>query len=540
MARHLLPVSDPDVSHLRLPPHSIEAEQSLLGAILIDNGVLARISPIVDTSDFYADAHRLIHQHAHDLIAAGTPADVITVGESLLAAGKLDYIGGVAYLGSLAQNVPTVANAEHYAGIVRERARLRAMLTAASDVANAAAATGARSGDVLREALGSFESLNQSSVATPALDVAKLAATDAPAPDPRIERMAFCNTPGFFGAHGGTGKTQIGLAATIALAAGTSFFGQRVKPCAAAFVSTEEDETELHRRIAAQCHAMGVDLAALAGRAFFYDYTAGDPMLVTLDRGTAAPTARYLELRRDLRRHGVEFVTVDNFANVCPVDVIKPREITAAIALLGELAPRGGNALILGHVDKATAKAGYSSEGYTGAAPFNNRPRYRWFAYRPNADDDADPGGDQAPEDDGRRVIEVQKLNGGRAGLRIPLRIVTADGPRQGAIVLDGDNGGMVESIARRNELGAVLAAVREAEARGIPIPTATTNRSTAYEAIEAMPSYPSDLRGKRGKVRLFGLLRRLRADGALTVAEFRTAGRKGREGYRSAPIPHQ
>src|SRR5207244_4425884 len=127
--------------------------------------------------------------------------------------------------------------------------------------------------------------------------------------------------------------------------------------------------------------------------------------------------------------------------------------------------------------------------------------------------------------------LEVQKNNAGPTGLRIPLRIV------DGALVHDGPETGIVASIAKSNERKGVLAALLEAQERGIGVPTAETNRSTAYEALEAMPSYPNDLHGKTGKRRLFRLLRQLRADREIEAQEFKTAGRKSREGYRLARI---
>jgi hypothetical protein len=532
--------ADPGVEHLRLPPHSIEAEQALLGSAMADKAVASRMVETVRPADFYRDAHRFIYEAIATLLADGGDADAVTVAEALRAAGKLAYVGDLAYLGALVQAVPTTANATHYAGIIRDHAQRRALAAAANSIADEAIRPGAKVGDLVRDAQTRLEAIG-STGQTPiaALDIAELAAEPMPAQDARIERMAYCGTLGLMGAHGGIGKTQIAIAAAIAMAAGCRLFGQAIKPCKTALISAEDGAGELHRRLAVQCHAMQVNFASLHGRAFVYDYTAGDPTLVAVGRdGVVTPTARYLDLRRDLRRHDVEFVALDNFALLAAVDIIRPREATAALALLAELAPPGGNVIVLAHVDKATAKTGYSTEGYTGSAAFNNRPRFRWFAYRPNADGDGDGGGDP-PEDDGRRTLEVQKLNGGKRGLRIALRIVTADGPSQGAIVLDGTDDGMVASIARRNEQRDVLAAVREAQARAIPIPTAETNRSTAYEALEAMPSYPDDLRGKRGKARLFHLLRRLRADGAIEVGEFRTAGRKSREGYRIAPIQH-
>src|SRR5512132_963001 len=127
---------DPQVDALKLPPHSLEAEQSVLGGLLLDNDATDRIADIVSAPDFYSEAHRLIYQHILALVADGKPADVVTVAETLGSIQKLDYVGGMGYLGALVQNVPTAANIRHYATIVRERSILRQLASTAGDIAD--------------------------------------------------------------------------------------------------------------------------------------------------------------------------------------------------------------------------------------------------------------------------------------------------------------------------------------------------------------------------------------------------------------------
>ncbi len=129
---------DPQIDALKLPPHSIEAEQSVLGGLLLDNDAADRIGDVVGPDDFYADAHRVIFAATLRLIESGSPADVVTVSEALDSTQKLDYVGGLAYLGTLVQNVPTAANIRHYAAIVRERSILRQLAATAGEIADAA------------------------------------------------------------------------------------------------------------------------------------------------------------------------------------------------------------------------------------------------------------------------------------------------------------------------------------------------------------------------------------------------------------------
>ena len=120
---------DPMIANLRIPPHSIEAEQSVLGGLLLDNTAFDRIADIVREEDFYRDEHRRIYRQITSLLGRSKPADVITVAERLESAGNANETGGLAYLGELVTNTPSAANIRRYAEIVRERAILRQLVT---------------------------------------------------------------------------------------------------------------------------------------------------------------------------------------------------------------------------------------------------------------------------------------------------------------------------------------------------------------------------------------------------------------------------
>ncbi|HRE16038.1 MAG TPA: DnaB-like helicase C-terminal domain-containing protein, partial [Rhodocyclaceae bacterium] len=122
-------------AEIKLPPHSLEAEQSLIGGILLDNQAWDRMDGLLVENDFYRDEHRRIFRQIRRLLELGKPADVVTVAESLDAAGESDQTGGLAYLGELASNTPSAANIRRYAEIVRERGVLRQLVTAADEIA---------------------------------------------------------------------------------------------------------------------------------------------------------------------------------------------------------------------------------------------------------------------------------------------------------------------------------------------------------------------------------------------------------------------
>ncbi len=144
---------DPQLLALRVPPHSVEAEQSLLGGLLLDNQAWEKIADLVSDNDFYRDDHRRIFRHIGKLIEASRPADVVTVLESIEVSEDKDKTGGVAYLGSLSQNTPSALNIRRYAELVRERAVQRKLAQVATDIAEIALSPSGRDvGQLLDEA----------------------------------------------------------------------------------------------------------------------------------------------------------------------------------------------------------------------------------------------------------------------------------------------------------------------------------------------------------------------------------------------------
>ncbi len=127
-----------EVARLRVPPSSVEAEQSVLGGLLLDNSAWDRVADLLGESDFYRYEHRVIYGAMASLVDATKPADVITVFEQLQSLGKADDCGGLAYLNALAQSVPSAANIRRYGEIVRERAVLRKLVQASDEIATSA------------------------------------------------------------------------------------------------------------------------------------------------------------------------------------------------------------------------------------------------------------------------------------------------------------------------------------------------------------------------------------------------------------------
>ena len=130
------PFDELDVATLKLPPHSLEAEQSVLGGLLIRGEAWDTVADLVTESDFFQPRHRHIYAKMAALVDAEQPIDVVTLAEALDKSEQLDVCGGIAYLAELAGNTPAVANIRAYAEVVRERATLRSLIEAAQRIAD--------------------------------------------------------------------------------------------------------------------------------------------------------------------------------------------------------------------------------------------------------------------------------------------------------------------------------------------------------------------------------------------------------------------
>ena len=126
--------ADREVAKLRIPPHSVEAESSVVGGLLLDNMAWDRVGALLKGAVFYRHEHQLIFTAISVLINNSKPADVITVHEQLQTVGKSDLVGGLIYLNTLAQYVPSASKIRRYAEIVRERSILRKLVTASDEI----------------------------------------------------------------------------------------------------------------------------------------------------------------------------------------------------------------------------------------------------------------------------------------------------------------------------------------------------------------------------------------------------------------------
>lgn len=133
----------------RIPPHSVESEQSILGSILLDKDAIITVAETITPADFYKDAHRIIYESMMALNNKNEPIDMVTLTDELRKRGYLDDIGGVTYLTSLSTIVPTTSNVKYYADIVKEKSVLRQLIKASNDIINLGYGSGESAENVL-------------------------------------------------------------------------------------------------------------------------------------------------------------------------------------------------------------------------------------------------------------------------------------------------------------------------------------------------------------------------------------------------------
>jgi len=128
--------TDAHTDSLRVPPHSVQAEQSVLGGLMLDNSSWDQVADRVGSNDFYRREHRLIFEAIIELAEAAKPFDVVTLAEELERHDELDNVGGMSYLGALAKDTPSAANIQAYADIVREHSVVRQLIRVGTEIAD--------------------------------------------------------------------------------------------------------------------------------------------------------------------------------------------------------------------------------------------------------------------------------------------------------------------------------------------------------------------------------------------------------------------
>jgi len=325
-------VHDDATAALKIPPHSIEAEQAVLGGLMLDNNAWDRVADSISVQDFYRGDHRRIFEAIHSLADHGGPFDVVTLAEWLDERGELDRVGGISYLGALASNTPSAANIGAYAEIVLKRAKARAALAAAQEATESLSA-GQDPAEAISDLQACLEHLAHSSGApyltfaeavNHALDAVDLAAqrrmaggtVGAPTGLPALDRR----TGGIFGQrlYVVAGRPSLGKSALVwQIVLHAAARGQ-----AAGFVALEMGADELATRAMAHRFQANVtrlaqgfdDAVDVAAKGISDPGFMGLPIFIDSDSyGLSAIVSRITEWRR---KHGIAFAVVDHIGLV--------------------------------------------------------------------------------------------------------------------------------------------------------------------------------------------------------------------------------
>jgi AAA domain/DnaB-like helicase N terminal domain len=386
-------------------PHSLEAEQALIGCLLLDSSAWDAVED-VRPADFHRPDHQELFAGMLELRRDGSVPDTVTLIAHLQRTDRLEKAGGIAYFSKLARETPTAQNVRTYANVVIERARLRRLISLGLDITQAVT-DGASSLDIaagLRPTLDEF--VNS---ATPrrarALDWRQLADRDPPERDWAESNWLGMGHVTLLVGPGGAGKTTAAQAWASCLALRREYLDWVPKERRVLMWETEDDDNEIWRRQLANARWLNVPLADFAGRLHVMSYDGEQVDLAGLvDQRRLIETPMMKTLREQIGDLRADVVILDNIARLYAGNENDRHQVTSFIAMLtGAAAPTGAAILLLGHPGKATGSE------YSGSTAWEGAARSRLYLGRSLPDQPQ--GEDEPAEDDTVRYLCRRKAN---------------------------------------------------------------------------------------------------------------------------------
>lgn len=432
----------PKVEHLQLAPHSIEAEQSVLGGLMIDAAAWAKVSGLIDADSFFRPDHRLIFRAIADLQARGSAIDFLTVGDSLEQRGELADAGGYSYIGTIQRDTPSAANILTYATIVRDRAALRALKTigdeTVSSVTNNSTASEIVAG--IHSKLRRLRLDTGTESMREPIDWPRLAAE----PPPRCWWIQdwLSPTPTLLAGAGGKGKTTVMQTMLTALAASRSYLEAASVPDLRVLIwNCEDDENEIWRKQTAINSHFGLSMADLEDRLYIVPRLGLENTMFQLSLGTPGFTPIFDQLREQVIDLGIDVLAVDNISQVYG-GLNDQHQVTQFVnAFAGLVRNRPFAPILIGHIAR--------SEGseFSGAAAWENAVRMRWYLGNQLPDQKLD---DEEAADPDVVYLARRKANYTSKDFR-RLRY------KDGLFIPDQPEGGLQLSLAMRSESADVV-----------------------------------------------------------------------------------
>lgn len=501
---------DSKIDSLRVPPQSIDSEQSVLGGLMLSPDRLDDVRLRISEQDFYRRDHRLIFRAMIELRdrKPPRPIDSVTLGEWFEANVLADQIGSAGYLIELASTTPSAANITAYADIVREKALQRALIDLGTELVNNGFSPEGRDvTDLMMQAEANVQALATTSkrqdLTRPADLLALMGVQSAP-PQFVVYPYLPRGEVTLLGSHGGAGKTTLAEIIACHLACGRFVFnaptitgGGRI-----AFFSLEDDGPKVAYKLQQIADVYDLDLGMIRANLRVFDWSEGDTALATEQSVDGirrlVPTTLFAHLKAVCA--GCDLIIVDNASDAFDGDENNRRQVGTFMRMLKGVA-RDNNAavLLLAHIDKAAARFGAQRNSYAGSTAWHNAARSRLALL---------------DKDDAIEFLQ-EKLNLGKAAE--PFRLRWAD---HGVLVPIGDGGR--PDIAREagDDAAAVLAAFHAAAAAGISVPTARTGPATAQHVLATFDELPGRLRGGKGREAFWKALGKLQATSRVLTRE--------------------
>ncbi len=479
------------------PPHSVEVEQSVLGALLIDNNAFGKIAGVIAEEDFCRDDHRRIFRHIARLLARGSPADVVTVAESIKASEDKDKSGGFTYLAALAGNTPSAQNIAAYAAVVVKHAQLRRLFDTGVELTVAAKKPGADPQAIRQEIEEKLSALGAADRGLSALDLVALGECEPVAPRHIVPAWLPAGEVTLLSGHGGSGKSVIALHLAMCIALGRPWHGLPVEQRRVTYLSAEDRAKVLHWRLTRIARYLGAAMVDLAGLLEVVDVSGSDAELMRDTRDGPELTPLYGKLRGRSRN----LIVLDGASDLYGCSEIIRPHVRRFIRAVRSLTSEEGAVLVVGHIDKAAARGKESGDRYSGSTAWHNSVRARWSLVATGQD---------------ALVLELAKANNAAAGAELRLRwdadahvYVADEAPAQG---------GIVGAIKERQIRDGVLAAMRACAEAGIAVPAAMTGPRTAYHVLRAQATFPADLAAdsRAARRRFWAAIEDLRASRAI------------------------
>jgi RecA-family ATPase len=382
------------VEHLQLPPHSIEAEQSVLGGLMLDPAAWSKVSQLLNEESFFRQDHRLIFRAMADMQTRGSAIDAVTVADSLDQRGELAQVGGLAYIATIARDTPSSANIVTYAGIVRDRAALRQLQSIGDEILGSATNNGTAA-EIATNVQNRLRALKLDTGDESMREPINWEALKGE-PPPRTWWIQDWLTPEptICAGGGGIGKSLLTQAICTALATQKEYLSITTKPLTCLIWSCEDDENEIWRRQAAINRHFGVGFADLAGRLYIVPRVGLDNTLLDLAYGKPVCTPLMTgELRERVNDLKADVLVLDNIAQVFGGNGSDPHHVTMFVnETRGLVTGRPFAPIFTGHVSRAAG-----SEWF-GSVAWENACRMRWYLgatlpdKKPDDDDEpADP-----------------------------------------------------------------------------------------------------------------------------------------------------